>query len=104
METAHLSGYNDQDRMYDPGFESDYVQAGFLYSKTPSLPLNRYRGSFDLSTLLTSDSRYRSRTPFTPCRHFPTNHYQGAMQSLPQFGEKERYALWAETTRIKLFS
>jgi hypothetical protein len=58
METAHLSGYNDQDRIDDPGFESDYVHAVFLSSKTPSLLLDGHRGSFDSPTLVISDSRY----------------------------------------------
>jgi len=43
---------------------------------------------------------FSPRTPDTdhehhsaPSRHFPTNRYQqGAMQSVPQFGAKERYA------------
>jgi hypothetical protein len=35
-----------------------------------------------------TDHEYHS-TP--PC-HFPTNHHQGAMQPLPQFGAKERAA------------
>ena len=62
--------------MDDPGFESDYAPAVFLYCKTPSPLLNRCRGSFDLSTLLTTDSRYRSRTPFSTIPPLPN-------QSLP---------------------
>ena len=30
MEMVHLSEYNDQDGMDDPGFESDHAQAIFL--------------------------------------------------------------------------
>jgi len=74
-------------------------------------PLKR-QDSYSISTGVLSIYRlFSPRTPdtdhehnSTPSRHFPTNRYQqGTKQSLPQFGAKERYALWAETTRIKLF-